>query len=102
MLQALRCLFERSKEVIEHSQVGFHLISFLPALHQAGLFIQRSIDDMSDIMHLTEDLYTLGLVLQVDRNDCGTLQAIRDSTRNTDNLPVFLLGKVLYCSVANE
>ena len=49
VLKVLGGGFKRREEIIQHGQIGFHLVLLKPAFDQPRLFVQRRIDQMGHV-----------------------------------------------------
>ena len=102
MLKILRGGFEWREEIVQHGQIGFHLVFLKPAFDQTRLFVQRRINQMGHVRHAAKDFRAAGRIRQIDRNDLGAFESVRDTARNPNHVPIVLLREVLDRGVTDQ
>ena len=94
--------FKRGEKIIQHGQIGFHLVLLKPAFDQPRLLVQRRINQMGHVRHAAKDFRTAGRIRQIDRDDLSAFESVGDTARNPNHIPIVLLGEVLDRGVTNQ
>ena len=71
--------FEWREKIVQHGQIGFHLVFLKPSFNQPRLFVQRRIDQMGHVRHAAKDFGTAGRIRQIDRDDLSAFESVRDT-----------------------
>ena len=53
--QIPRDRLEWRKEILQHRQVGLHLLAIEPAVHQPRLLVDRGVNQIGHVRHRSED-----------------------------------------------
>ena len=78
---------ERLEEILQHREVGTHLVRIAPAGDEAGLFIERRVDEVRHVLHRAENFCAARPVEQVHAYHARRFQPGRRAAGNAERLP---------------
>ena len=82
------------EEVLQHAEVGLHLVVLQPSLHQPRLLVQGGVHEVADIAELADHRLALRTVGQIHRPQGGAGHAAGYPAGQAHHVPVAELGKV--------